>query len=254
MWTHLESVPVGGTRPSLRSLGGCGTGTCPTRDDEKPKERGTRVGPSWYRLHGGRLRQCDADGEERSSVPVSPDPFLALQPIAEATFPDMAFAIPELIKIGIRAEYSLQWDDRRSRFIAHHPMTMAFVAALRLDGTIDWVRLLHPMCCSWLHRLGDDVMVHTSSCGSQLTVLSQDGAILRQHRLRQSPWGALPDRDRGVCLWSPDEIQGFDAYGEPRWTIELPGIEEVRVHDGRIHALTKPNKGEYQLVTFALHW
>src|SRR5262249_4302625 len=93
------------------------------------------VAPYVYSWHDSHLHRLDADGA-----------LLAATAIPREPFDTLARALPEIAHYppGFRFPYrlGLAYDAHTDRFVATHWGPVAWLAAIQLDGTIDWAHLL----------------------------------------------------------------------------------------------------------------
>jgi len=138
--------------------------------------------------------------------------------------------------------------DRRS-LIATHRSIMAWIASITLDGELSWVHLIDHACCNSACVAGDRVL-HTSACGSKITLLASDGRVLASRQARALD--AVPDGRGGWCVRAIDGVRGFDENLQPTWSLATDGIPHVTARDGVIYVAA--GQGALGLSTYALDW
>jgi hypothetical protein len=213
------------------------------------------VEPFFYALFEHHLHRYDDAGNAISRVPIPRAPFereFEQRPVGLrsdwTTGPDMRsdWAV-------FPAHFDLDHDPHRGRLIANNWSMLAWTMALSFDGAIEWISLVGDACCNDLCYLGDDVIVHTSSCGGRLSFMSPDGRVFRTQDLGTMPPGpAFLDGRDGVCIVTDDRISGFDGRGESRWILELAQIEQAIAHAGMLYVVTVGPAKRRELAAFDL--
>lgn len=212
-----------------------------------------RVGNDGYLLQAGELLRFDANERLLSRKPVPDDLFARHRERLSSAFrPDTpagtaAAWVNDRIKNWSRS-VSLAPDPARERLLAigQYP---PWLAAIRTDGTVDWVRIVGKTsdCCNFAAVISrDGTLAHVTSCGWRLTFLTTEGEVISTHGFASSgnSWAApndLSTEGRGIAFVTL-LCQGVVAYrptlGEVG-ALEIPGITQAKARDGVLYCLLK---------------
>jgi hypothetical protein len=236
-WRVLDDINAGDPAPSLAGL--------PEMDDfDGPPRPGAvriRIGSVDYELAGGELSRYAPDGELLSSVALPMDPLIAAVhragPGAVSRFEHFSRQRQHL--------QCLAYDERRNRIIAWAWLLPGWVMAIGLDGAIEWATVPTIDCCNFVCLLPrEDVVVHLSSCGSQVTFISGDGATQAVRKFEAPPTSIYPDGEGGVVVaFVEGGIAGFDVLGAQKWALDCPRVRSVVADAGVLYAVMSTGPG-----------
>jgi hypothetical protein len=214
---HRTLLGWRGTTPVFSPVGGCW------------------VDPFIYGFRDGHLLRYDETGELVERTPVPIEPFRAGVRALCKTEPmiDKYLRFTQLFVVKVHP--------RRSRLIATGVGIHGWLMSLRLDGTFEWLAAPSRGCCNSICFVGDEVIVHSGSCGGRVSFVAVDGTVFRSHELRVS-WSVSNDQGAVFAL-GYDAIHAFDRRGEPTWKLDLDGVAAVDARGTALYAVTRAPQG-----------
>ena len=195
---------------------------------------GCWVDPFIYQLRDNHLYRYDETGELAEKVPVPIEPFRAA--LRELCKTDQA--IDKYLRFT--QHFTLRCHPRRPCLIAFGTGLHGWLMRLRPDGTLEWLAAQGPGCCNSICFVGDEVIVHTSSCGRRVSFVSVDGVVFRSHELDVSR--SVSNDQGAVFAIAFDAIRAFDPGGEPTWRLDLAGITAADVRGTTLYVVTRASQ------------
>jgi hypothetical protein len=200
------------------------------------------VDPYVYRARDGQLQVASETGRRRGAVDLPRAAFAdEYRRDRPPPGPWDSFSFPRRLRLTFHRE--------RSSLIAIHRLHMAWVASITLDGELVWVRLLDHACCNSASVIGDRI-VHTSSCGSKVTVLAGDGRVLAS-RCVPHVQDAVADGQGGMCVRLLNGLCGLDENLTPTWELSTDPFPHVTARDGVLY-VAAGEPGALALTAYAL--
>jgi hypothetical protein len=205
-----------GTTPVFSAVGGCW------------------VDPFIYQLRDDHLYRYVETGELVEKVPVPIEPFrAALRELCKTEQ-----AIDRYLRFS--RHLALRCHPRRPCLIAFDTGPHGWLTRLRPDGALEWLTALSPGCCNSICFVGDEVIVHTSSCGRRVSFVAVDGVVFRSHEL-DVLWSVANDQG-AVFAVGLDAVRAFDPDGEPAWKLDLPDITAAEVRGTTLYVVTRASQ------------
>jgi hypothetical protein len=208
------------------------------------------LGDSRYALEEGDLLRFDAHGALMSRTSIALD---LIERHLEGVTRRGTYGWPDLENVwGDQTRWrwwtaTLVADSERAR-LAVIGLVVPWLAALRTDGNIEWVRLGRRCfdCCNSAAVVANDgTLAHYSSCGSWIAFVSPEGDTLSSHDIGGFPSGLSTNR-RGVAYVT--DLEGRILAYRPETglalILDVPHITHADVRDGILYAVTKhPSDG-----------
>jgi hypothetical protein len=189
------------------------------------------LAPFVFAYSGLHLRRFDRAGKPVDETPVSRDRF-----DSECRRLEWTSGWPE--SLSFPSHLHLAPHPRLQRLVGWMFAPVAWVASFRPDGALDWVTMPLAGCCNRLWAGGDRTIAHLSCCGGCLSFLSPQGTVIRAHTVQSPSVDCTGDDTGSVFVNDGRKLYAFDADGEPRWELEVPGITRAAAgRDGRVYEL-----------------
>ena len=207
------------------------------------------MGDGRYALAEGELLRTDANGSLISRAAIVSAP---LERQLEGAIRRATQGVPTF-ETAIENQIRRWWwttglvaDSERERLIVIG-LVIPWLAALRTDGNVEWVRLDRTGidCCNSAVVANDGTLAHFSSCGRWITFVTTEGNFVSSHDVDGEP-AQLLTNGRGVA-YVVDLAGRLLAYRPgvgPVLTVEVPHLWHADVRDGILYTVIRhPSDG-----------